>query len=103
MKLLFNSVHCTVTLLKLLMGPAFPTDYSEKKCRNKLRGLSHSQSANMVTKKRESSSSSSAFKPLLTKGLFSPEEDLSINHHGCSMRPKFPHDVFLHRLSVVSK
>ncbi|KAF9794266.1 hypothetical protein SFRURICE_005581 [Spodoptera frugiperda] len=50
MELLFNSVHCTVTLLKLLMGPAFPTDYSEKKCRNKLRGLSHSQSANMVTK-----------------------------------------------------
>ncbi|KAF9809818.1 hypothetical protein SFRURICE_007265 [Spodoptera frugiperda] len=31
MELLFNSVHCTVTLLKLLMGPAFPTDYSEKK------------------------------------------------------------------------
>ncbi|KAF9806852.1 hypothetical protein SFRURICE_008552 [Spodoptera frugiperda] len=50
MELLFNSVHCTVILLKLLMGPAFPTDYSEKKCRNKLRGLSHSQSANMVTK-----------------------------------------------------
>ncbi|KAF9810569.1 hypothetical protein SFRURICE_017329 [Spodoptera frugiperda] len=50
MELLFNSVHCTVTLLKLLMGPVFPTDYSEKKYRNKLRGLSHSQSANMVTK-----------------------------------------------------
>ncbi|KAF9809421.1 hypothetical protein SFRURICE_003518 [Spodoptera frugiperda] len=43
MELLFNSVHCTVTLLKLLMGPAFPTDYSEKKCRNTQRSQSLSK------------------------------------------------------------
>uniref|UniRef100_A0A2H1VLD9 SFRICE_026080 n=1 Tax=Spodoptera frugiperda TaxID=7108 RepID=A0A2H1VLD9_SPOFR len=51
--------------------------------------------------------------PLLTKGLFS-HGGLNINHHAYSMqvgnfilifrnyKPRFPHDIFLHHLSVLS-
>uniref|UniRef100_A0A2H1VEA3 SFRICE_007489 n=1 Tax=Spodoptera frugiperda TaxID=7108 RepID=A0A2H1VEA3_SPOFR len=75
--------------------------------------MSTKQSQSML--KKISNSCGSALMPLLTKGLFSQGESLSINHQICLKRvgdfkgiiiyfkTKFPHEVFLNHLSEVSK